>query len=285
MGKFQEEKALAGDRCLSSLEEQISVFYGEDSGDFDRPVVDDFGDYESNGSGDHDSTERTLFWESKQDLLLEILEYSSSTGSKLREEVKKALQRARERELCKCSNPSFNGCPKCFRQAVVDHLSDKGLNAALCKSKWKSNSKIHGGTHEYIDVIFSSSSSLGHKKESRYLIELDFRAEFEMGKACDEYRNLVNQLPEFFVGKLEKLNAILRVVCDAAKRSVSEMKIHMGPWRKKRFMQMKWSAPYQRCSSSKKQSSIDSSVLSRQVHMSIPKYCLQFAAPTALEVT
>ncbi|XP_042476939.1 uncharacterized protein LOC122058354 [Macadamia integrifolia] len=278
MGLIREEKALEGDGFLiSSLEEQISEFYGEDSGGFDRPFEDDCGDDESNGS---DSMERTVFWESKHDLLLEILEYSSPTGLKLHEEVRKALEKARETALCQCRNPSFNGCSKCLRRAVVDHLCDKGLNAALCTSKWKSTSKMPGGSHDYIDVIFSRS---GHKKESKYLIELEFRAEFEMAKSCDEYRELINQLPEFFVGKPEQFNAILRVVCDAAKRSMSEMKIHMGPWRKRRFMQMKWSASYQRCSS-KQQSSIES-VLPRKVHMSIPRYCLQFATPTALKVT
>ncbi|KAJ4950491.1 hypothetical protein NE237_027323 [Protea cynaroides] len=282
MGLFPEDKVLQVDHCLSSLEEQISVFYGEDSSDFHRPFEDDSGgDDESNIGGSHDSLEQTVFWESKQDLLLEILEHGSSTGLKLSREVSKALERARDTALCQCINPSFNGCSKCLRRTIVDQLRDEGLNAAVCTSKWKSMAKTPGGTHEYIDVIFGS---LGHKKkQSRYLIELEFRAEFEMAKACDEYRRLINLLPESFIGKPEQLNAILSVVCDAAKRSMSEMKIHMGPWRKRRFMQLKWSAPYQRCSS-KHQSSIDS-VLSSQVHMPISRYYLQFTAPTALEVT
>ena len=94
------------------------------------------------------------------------------------------------------------------------------------------------GSHEYIEVV---ANTAGRKKQIPFLIELEFRTEFEMAKACDEYRKLIAQLPKTFIGKPDYLHAVLRVVCDAAKRSMKEKKIHMGPWRKRSFMQMKWS--------------------------------------------
>lgn len=84
------------------------------------------------------------------------------------------------------------------------------------------------------------------KKEVRFVVELEFRAEFEMAKACQDYSKLVNQLPESYVGKFEHLNALVRVICNAGKRAMNEKKIHMGPWRKRKFMQMKWSGSYRR---------------------------------------
>ena len=66
-----------------------------------------------------------------------------------------------------------------------------------------------------------------------------------MANACEDYNKLIEQLPETYIGKPEHLNAIVRVMCDAAKRSTAERNIHLGPWRKMSFMQMKWSAPNQ----------------------------------------
>ncbi|OVA14362.1 Protein of unknown function DUF506 [Macleaya cordata] len=53
-----------------------------------------------------------------------------------------------------------------------------------------------------------------------------------MAKACDEHHNLINQLPESYVGKSEHLSSILRVISSAAKRSMKEKNIPMGPWQK-----------------------------------------------------
>jgi len=118
-------------------------------------------------------------------------------------------------------------------------LSHNGFRATLCTSKWTHTKKYPGGTHEYIEVIVSSPS---RKKQMTFLIELELRDQFKIAKACDKYHKLVSQLPEYYIGKPDCLNAIVRVVCDAAKRSMKEKKMHMGPWRKRSFMQMKWSA-------------------------------------------
>lgn len=78
-------------------------------------------------------------------------------------------------------------------------------------------------------------------KQIPVLIELELRDQFQIARANEEYKKLVSMLPEFYVGRPEYLNGIIRVMCEAAKRSMKEKKIHMGPWRKSSFMQMKWS--------------------------------------------
>lgn len=104
---------------------------------------------------------------------------------------------------------------------------------------------LPSGAHEYIDVIIRPKDQ---KKEVRFVVELEFQAEFVMAKGCEDYAKLVNQLPESYVGKFEHLNALVRVICDAGKRAMNEKKIHMGPWRKREFMQMKWSGSRRRWS-------------------------------------
>lgn len=93
------------------------------------------------------------------------------------------------------------------------------------------------GEHTFLDVIDDSSSKRG---EMRVIIELNFRAEFEMARACEEYNRLLRRLPEVFVGKVERLEGVIKVICSAAKRCRKEKGMHMGPWRKHKYMQAKW---------------------------------------------
>lgn len=83
-------------------------------------------------------------------------------------------------------------------------------------------------------------NSSSKKGKVRVIIELNFRAEFEMAKASQEYNQLVRRLPEVFVGKVERLNTIIQILCLAAKKCMKEKKMHLGPWRKHRYMQAKW---------------------------------------------
>lgn len=96
---------------------------------------------------------------------------------------------------------------------------------------------IIAGEHSYIDVMSSSSSK---KSSVRVVIEVDFRAEFEMARASAEYSNLIDRLPNVFVGKAERLGNLIKILCGAAKKCMKENKMHMGPWRKHKYMQAKW---------------------------------------------
>lgn len=84
------------------------------------------------------------------------------------------------------------------------------------------------------------------KGEVRVMIELNFQAEFEMARGSDEYNKLVQKLPEVFVGKVERLGNLIKILCNAAKKCMKDKKMHMGPWRKHRYMQAKWLGPCER---------------------------------------
>ncbi|EOY17074.1 hypothetical protein SCA6_009735 [Theobroma cacao] len=251
MGKLIGEKALEQYHghhhhnqhgcCYNySLEEKVSEFldsnnFAESDACLNQETIDGYG---SDGNESNDPIERTLYWESQEALLQEILERYVLTGSKLRQEICRIIEVARETDFCSCTKPSIDGCTHCLRKRVISLLCDRGLNASLCVSKWKHTKKHPGGTHEYIEVI---ASTQGKKKQVPFVIELEFRDQFEIAKACDEYSKLVEQLPKCYAGKADYLNAMVGVMCDAAKRSMEEKNLHMGPWRKRSFMQMKWS--------------------------------------------
>jgi uncharacterized protein (TIGR01615 family) len=77
-------------------------------------------------------------------------------------------------------------------------------------------------------------------KAVRVVVEPSFRAEFEMARAGAEYRELVAALPAVFVGRAERLRGVVKAMCAAAKQCMKENNMHLGPWRKQKYMQSKW---------------------------------------------
>ena len=84
------------------------------------------------------------------------------------------------------------------------------------------------------------------KKSERLIVDIDFRAQFEIARASAQYTQLLGVLPRIFVGKVERLKQILKIMCDAAKRSLKEQGLHMPPWRKLKYLQAKWFSAYRR---------------------------------------
>lgn len=93
------------------------------------------------------------------------------------------------------------------------------------------------GEHAYIEVLDTSNSKKG---VIRVIIELNFRAEFEMVKACQEYNRLISRLPEIYVGKTERLESLIKILCSGSKKCMKDRKMHIAPWRKLKYMQAKW---------------------------------------------
>ncbi|KAA8543554.1 hypothetical protein F0562_021700 [Nyssa sinensis] len=129
-----------------------------------------------------------------------------------------------------------------FRRNVMAFLRDCGYNAAICKTKWESSGGLTAGNYEFIDVLRSESGPSLH----RYFIDLDFSGQFEIARPTNQFERLLQFLPRVFIGKSEELKQIVKVMSDAAKRSLKNRGLHLPPWRKNRFMQNKWFGPYRR---------------------------------------
>ncbi|KAL7130029.1 hypothetical protein ABFS83_13G106300 [Erythranthe nasuta] len=184
------------------------------------------------------------FWESQFQLLQSTICRTSSLESRIRNITKEALNESQNPgNLCACGKPVDQGCRKCRMEEVCRRLQIEGFNTSICKTKWKSSSDIPSGEHTFLDVLDNSNAKKG---EVRVIIELNFRAEFEMARASEEYNKLVKRLPEIFVGKIERLLVLLKIMCAAAKKCMKEKKMHLGPWRKHRYMQAKWLRSCQR---------------------------------------
>lgn len=138
-----------------------------------------------------------------------------------------------------CSRLSSNR--SAFRRSVTQFLRELGHNAAICKTRWDSAGGNTSGNYEFIDVVVQSES-----RPNRYFIDLDFGAQFQIARPSAYYARLLQSLPANFIGNAEDLKRIVRVMCNAAKKSLKSTELSVPPWRKNRYMQNKWFASYRR---------------------------------------
>ncbi|KAH9331883.1 hypothetical protein KI387_003991, partial [Taxus chinensis] len=154
--------------------------------------------------------------------------------------IKRSLAMAAER-----GGPSPS--PSYLQRFVMNSLRCAGYNAALCKSRWEQMNGYPAGDYEFIDVVVGACSSNVNKNMSdRLLVDIDFRAQFEIARPTAQYAALAEVLPTLFVGSEDKLRYIIRIMCDAAKRSLKAKGMHLPPWRKYRYVEAKWLAPCKR---------------------------------------
>lgn len=109
--------------------------------------------------------------------------------------------------------------------------------AGLCKSKWEKTGRFPSGNYEYIDVNVNGN---------RYIVEVSLDRQFEIARPTDQYASLLNVFPRIFVGKVEELKKIVKLMCSAIKESMKGVDLHVPPWRRKGYMQSKWFGNYKR---------------------------------------
>ncbi|KAL2932728.1 1-(5-phosphoribosyl)-5-[(5-phosphoribosylamino)methylideneamino] imidazole-4-carboxamide isomerase [Bienertia sinuspersici] len=128
-----------------------------------------------------------------------------------------------------------------FNRNLMAYLREIGYNAGICKTKWDAskNGTITAGNYEFIDVLHS-------KTQVRYIIDAEFCAEFEIARETENHKILRSSLPKAFVGKVDDLKKIIRLMCDEARRSMKINGLTLPPWRKNRYMQLKWLGSYRR---------------------------------------
>ncbi|GLU16579.1 hypothetical protein SLE2022_330060 [Rubroshorea leprosula] len=123
-----------------------------------------------------------------------------------------------------------------LKKLVVLKLRGDGYEASLCITSWASTSKHSKGVYEYADVMMVEKD--GRKK--RVIVDLDFKSQFELPRPTATYTELINFLPQIFVGSEEKLGKTIPLLCSAAMESLKEKDLHIPPWRKTAYMQSKW---------------------------------------------
>ncbi|XP_076936933.1 uncharacterized protein LOC143604291 [Bidens hawaiensis] len=230
-----------GDQPCIQLSGTIFGFLENDTTLLSSPETDMFHHIDDDEDEDENLekiNDKIKFWETQHQNLHATLYRTTSLESRIRTTTKEVLAELDTADnVCSCSRHVSGGCRTCRMREICRRLQNSGYNSAICKSKWKSSSDIPSGEHTYIDVIDKSNRK---KSETRVIIELDFRGQFEMKKGSDDYNSLVSKLPEVFVGKVERLLTVIKIMSNAAKRCMEEKKMHLGPWRKQPYMEAKW---------------------------------------------
>ncbi|GLT41330.1 hypothetical protein SLA2020_154030 [Shorea laevis] len=150
------------------------------------------------------------------------------------EEIKQRILTATETACRRVANGSST--PN-FKRSLMSSLRDSGFDAGLCKSRWEKTGKHIAGFYEYVDVIISGT---------RYIVEVNLAAEFEIAKPTASYISLLEIFPWIFVGKSDELKQVVRLMSSAIKKSMKREELHVPPWRRNGYMQSKWFASYKR---------------------------------------
>lgn len=74
----------------------------------------------------------------------------------------------------------------------------------------------------------------------RYIIDIDFRSQFEIARPVKAYKTLLNSLPPIYVGSTAKLKQFLRTMVKAAKYSLKQNSMPLPPWRSLAYLEAKW---------------------------------------------
>ncbi|KAF5745147.1 hypothetical protein HS088_TW07G00728 [Tripterygium wilfordii] len=123
-----------------------------------------------------------------------------------------------------------------LKKWLAKKLQIDGFNASLCQTSWVTSSGCAGGDYEYIDIVIKD----GNGGETRLIVDIDFKSQFELARPTQSYKELTDLLPTIYVGDENKLNNIITLLCAAAKQSLKDRGLHIPPWRTLTYMQCKW---------------------------------------------
>lgn len=237
-GSYHEPSSL----CLTEMVYDFMENGGKNS-DCGRARCNWFnGLYSGDGNGNSGDDPKSAFAPGEVcDILKSIVPCTSIWERNLLADVSKLVEAVSHEGniVCKDKEDCTNGC---LRRAVMNRLRFSGYNAAVCKSRWDHANGYPSGEYEYIDVIVEGSMG----KSERLIVDIDFRSQFQIARSTGHYGAVLNMLPVTFVGKEDRLQQIVGIVCDAAKQSLKKEGLHIPPWRRFEYMRAKWLSPYRR---------------------------------------
>ncbi|CAI5477252.1 unnamed protein product [Closterium sp. Yama58-4] len=130
------------------------------------------------------------------------------------------------------------------RNAVVQQLRSRGYDAAVCYSQWDYSNGVPDGSHEYCDVVIHPSSP--HRLPERLIVDLDFRAQFQVARPTPQYSYILQLTPVSFVGCPDRLHRLVEILSEAMRLSLHAQGMHVPPWRRHPYLSAKWTAVYSR---------------------------------------
>ena len=97
---------------------------------------------------------------------------------------------------------------------------------------------LAAGDYEYIDVLTNT--------HDRLLVDIDFRGQFQIARATNQYVAALGLIPPVYVGRADRLQQLVDFMTFATKRSLQKRSMHLPPWRRAEYMRAKWLSTYKR---------------------------------------
>ena len=104
----------------------------------------------------------------------------------------------------------------------------------------------NAGEHQYIDVIFDDAMHMEKHLDHRFIVDIDFRSQFQIARPTLSYVNALKALPSAFIGSFGKLMEIISIMAEATKLSMKNNGMPLPPWRTYDYMTCKWKTPCER---------------------------------------
>ena len=82
--------------------------------------------------------------------------------------------------------------------------------------------------------------------DRRFIIDIDFRSQFQIARPTLSYVNTLKALPSAFIGSFGKLMEIISIMAEATKLSMKNNGMPLPPWRTYDYMTCKWKTPCER---------------------------------------
>ncbi|CAI5520440.1 unnamed protein product [Closterium sp. Naga37s-1] len=149
--------------------------------------------------------------------------------------------------------------------AVAGRLRAMGYDAAVCATQWDTSPTIPEAsppptftrtappsivTRASPFLTSASSASVNGASAApasaavpqRFIIDVDFRAQFQIARPTREYAAALESTPLIFVGRSERLARLVEVVSGAMRGALRAQGMHVPPWRKWEYLHAKWMA-------------------------------------------
>ncbi|KAH9547182.1 hypothetical protein CY35_11G022000 [Sphagnum magellanicum] len=224
----------------------VGVTSGSSESDDLAAMVHDFIENDSGDLLDHSDSDCGSPNMKRSESLQSLTAAHGALERELLAEVKRLVLTINEETDLMC-NPRGKECKGgCTKRFVVKHLKALGYKAAVCNSRWQGSGRVPGGEYEYIDVVFDGEKTRDEESVDRYIVDLDFQAQFEIARPTLQYEKALESLPTVFVGTRTKLKQVLEIMSNAAKVSLKQNAMHLPPWRTLDYMSAKWFSNFER---------------------------------------
>ncbi|CAI5981361.1 unnamed protein product [Closterium sp. NIES-65] len=138
------------------------------------------------------------------------------------------------------SHPSASPCSTVFDPIL--HRCDNKASPPPTFTRTAPPSIVTRASPFLTSASSASANGASAAVPQRFIIDVDFRAQFQIARPTREYAAALESTPLIFVGRSERLARLVEVVSGAMRGALRAQGMHVPPWRKWEYLHAKWMA-------------------------------------------